>query len=609
MDWKMARALPAVLLACVPLACGNGDDSSAKPPPVPEAAAPPAPLNCANDDAGWPSYGLNVCNTRGGASADPITTSTVTKLKVKWTFKAAGDISATPAVVDGQLYVPDYSGNLNRLDANTGALVWSKNVGALVMQTTTVDAGAFQSLLTSYLAPLSRATPIVSGNNVIFGMGAPGFSATLAAVDKDTAALVWKTPLDPHEASLITSSPVIDNGILYIGVSSGEEIATQIPGYPCCSFRGSVAALDAATGKVKWQTPMIDDSVFYKADHKTLTGYAGAAVWSGTPTIDRNRRRVYVTTGNNYAIPAGAPNPLPAGNHVEAIVALDMDSGAIIWSSRMIPPGGSVWTVKNGAEPDYDFGCGANLFQTTINGTLHDVVGAGQKSGVYWALDADNGNVLWNTQVGPGGHLGGIHWSTAVDSHAVYLGVNDETGVSYMMGGSGPQAGKPTTVGSWAALDPAGAPGDAGMSNHGTILWQITNPSMTAPLGGGSVNGPPTVINGVVFVGSMDSMGMMYALDAATGTQLWQYPSGAPVYSGPAVVNGVVYWGAGYPSSRLGLGNATPGPVQLYAFDIGDGTTPPADAGTDTGASDAGAPLDASADAPADATLSDALPE
>ena len=83
---------------------------------------------------------------------------------------------------------------------------------------------------------------------------------------------------------------------------------------------------------------------------------------------------------------------------------------------------------------------------------------------------------------------------------------------------------------------------------------------MTAPLGGGSVNGPPTVINGVVFVGSMDSMGMMYALDAATGTQLWQYPSGAPVYSGPAVVNGVVYWGAGYPSSRLGLGNATRAP-------------------------------------------------
>jgi polyvinyl alcohol dehydrogenase (cytochrome) len=568
MDWHKAWAVPALLLAGLPLACtGNGDDSaSAAPTPVPEAAAP---LNCSNDGGDWPTYGQNVCNTRGGTStAEPITTSTVSKLKVKWMYKAAGDISATPAVVDGQLYVPDWGGNLNRIDAETGAMVWAKNVGDLIMETSDVDAGQYQSFLSSYTAPMSRATPVVYGNNVIFGMGAPGFSASLVAVDKDTAELQWKTALDSNEAALITSSPVIDNGVLYIGVSSGEEIATQIPGYPCCSFRGSVVALDPATGAIKWQTYMIEDSVFYKADKTTRTGYAGAAVWSGTPTVDRNRRLLYVSTGNNYAIPAGAPNPLPAGDHVEAIVALDLDTGAIKWSSRMVPAAGSVWTVKNGAEPDYDFGCGVNLFQTTINGVVRDVVGAGQKSGVYWALDPDTGNVLWNTQVGPGGHLGGIHWSTAVDSHAVYVGVNDESGTPYTMGGSGPQAKMKTSVGSWAALDPAGAPGDAGASNHGRILWQIANPSMTAPLGGGSVNAPPTIINGVMFVGSMDSMGMMYALDAATGNILWKFASGASVYSGAAVVNGVVYWGIGYPSSRLGLGTSS-STVNLYAFDLG----------------------------------------
>jgi polyvinyl alcohol dehydrogenase (cytochrome) len=566
MDWHKVRALPALLIACAPLACGNGDDNGATVS-MPEAAAPPGPLNCSNDAGGWPSYGFNVCNTRGGDSADPITPATVSKLKVKWMFKAAGDISATPAVADGQVFVPDWGGNLNRIDAATGAMVWSKNVGDLIMQTSDVDAGPYTALLATYTAPMSRASPIVSGNNVIFGMGAPGFSATMAAVDRDTAALVWKTPLDSHQASLITSSPVIDNGVLYIGVSSGEEIATQIPGYPCCSFRGSVVALDPVTGKIKWQTPMIEDSVFYKPDH-TLAGYAGAAVWSGTPTVDRNRKLLYVTTGNNYAIPKNAPKTLPAGDHVEAVVALDLETGAIKWSSRMIPPEGSVWTVANGAEPDYDFGGGANLFQTTINGTLHDVVGAGQKSGVYWALDPDTGNVLWNTQVGPGGHLGGIHWSTAVDSKAVYVGVNDETGSSYMMGGSGPQAGMKTSVGSWAALDLAGAAGDAGASNHGKILWQIANPAMTAPLNGGSVNGPPTIINGVMFVGSMDAMGMMYALDAATGNVLWSYASGASVYSGAAVVDGVVYWGSGYPSSRLRLGTSG-APAQLYAFELG----------------------------------------
>ncbi len=567
MDWHKARALPALLLACAPLACGNGDDSSAAPAVMPEAAAP---LSCSSDAGDWPMYGLDICNTRAITStAEPITTANVSKLKVKWTFKAAGDISATPAVVDGQLYVPDWGGNLNRIDANTGAMVWSKNVGDLIMQTSDVDAGQYQALLTSYLTPLSRATPLVYGSTVIFGMGAPGFSATMAAVDRDTAALKWKTPLEPHEASLITSSPAIEGGILYIGVSSGEEIATQIPGYACCTFRGSVAALDAATGKLKWQTYMIEDSVFYKADGKTLSGYAGAAVWSGTPTVDRNRHLLYVTTGNNYAIPSGAPNPLPAGDHCESILALDLETGAIKWSTRMVPPGGSVWTVANGKEPDYDFGGGVNLYQTTINGVARDVVGAGQKSGIYWALDPDTGGILWNTQVGPGGHLGGIHWSTATDSHAVYLGVNDESGTSYTMGGSGPQAGKKTSVGSWAALDLAGAPGDAGLSNHGKILWQIANPSMTAPLNGGSVNGPPTIVNGVMFVGSMDAMGMMYALDTATGKVLWSFASGATVYSGAAVVNGVVYWGVGYPASRLRLGTSST-TTNLYAFDLGN---------------------------------------
>ena len=237
MDWLKARALPALLLACTPLACsGNGDDSATAPHVAAEAAAPPAALSCSTAGGDWPMYGQNICNTRGGTSAsEPITTATVSKLKVKWKLTAAGDISATPAVVGGQLYVPDWGGNLSRIDAETGTVVWSKNTGALVMETSDVDAGIYQPLLASYTAPISRITPVISGNNVIFGMGAPGFSATIAAVDKDTAALKWKTPLDPHEAALITSSPTIDDGVIYVGVSSGEEIATQIRATPAAA--------------------------------------------------------------------------------------------------------------------------------------------------------------------------------------------------------------------------------------------------------------------------------------------------------------------------------------------------------------------------------------
>ncbi len=575
MDWHKARALPALLLACAPLACtGNGDDNSATVS-VPEAAAPPgSTLDCANGDAGdWAMYGQNVCNTRGGTSAtDPISVKTAPKLKVKWTFKAAGDISATPAVVGGQVYVPDWGGNLNRIDATTGVAVWSKNVGTILGigdAGIEVDSGGLDTSGTrAFATPVSRVTPLVSGNNVIFGMGSSQSYATMVAVNKDTATPVWSTPLEMHPTALITGSPAIDGDTIYVGVSSGEEVAAGvISGYPCCNFRGSMIALNAVTGAIKWKTSMIEDSVYYNPDH-SLSGYSGVAIWS-PPTVDRKRHLVYATTGNNYSVPANASTPPPAGDHVESIVALDLDTGVIKWSSSMVAPAGDVWTFANFKGPDYDLGCGANLFQAKMGGTVHDVLGAGQKSGLYWAINPDDGSVFWKTQVGPGGHLGGIHWGTAVDSNGVYVGVNDENGTAYTLGGSGPDRGKKTTVGSWAALDPAGGPGDAGASNKGKILWQVLNKSMSAPLGGGSVNGPVAVVNGVVFGGSMDAMGTMYAFDAATGTQLWEYPSGAPVYSGPAIVNGVVYWGTGYPSSRLGLGNMTPGPVQLYAFEVG----------------------------------------
>jgi polyvinyl alcohol dehydrogenase (cytochrome) len=560
MAWRSARVLPVLLVVGWSVGCGNGDDSSATATPL---APTLAALDCSNGDAGdWTMYGQNVCNTRGGtAASDPITAKTVSKLKVKWMYTAAGDISATPAVVGGQVYVPDWGGNLTRLDAATGSVVWSKNVGTILGigdGGVAVDAGGLDTGATrAFASPVSRVTPVLSGSSLIFGMGSSQSNATLAAIDKDTAALKWQTPLDMHPTALITGSPAIDGDTIYVGISSGEEIAAGlIQGYPCCSFRGSVVAVSASTGAIKWKTYTIEDSVYYNADH-TPSGYAGVAVWSGTPTVDRKRHLIYVTTGNDYATPTPAPTTLPAGDHIESVLALDEDTGAIKWSTQMAPKGGDVWTLSNFAGPDYDLGCGANLFQATIKGVPQDVLGAGQKSGVYWTLNPDTGAVLWKTQVGPGGHLGGIHWGTAVDTNAVYVGVNDESGNPYTLGGSGPQKGMKTSVGSWAALDPA----------TGKTIWQIANPAHAAPYNGGSVNGPLSIWNGVVFAGSMDAMGMMYALDATTGAVLWQFQSGSSVYSGPAIVNGVVYWGAGYPASRLGLGSS--GTTQLYAFDVG----------------------------------------
>jgi polyvinyl alcohol dehydrogenase (cytochrome) len=159
---------------------------------------------------------------------------------------------------------------------------------------------------------------------------------------------------------------------------------------------------------------------------------------------------------------------------------------------------------------------------------------------------------VWKTQVGPGGHLGGIHWGTAYDGTRLSMGVNDTGSQAYALG-AGPQAGQTVTVGSWAALDPA----------SGDVLWQIADPAMTAQLDGASVNGPVTVAGGVMFAGSMDAMGTMFALDASSGAVLWSFHAGGTVYGGPAVAGGVVYWGAGYPPSRLGFGTSA---KKLYAF-------------------------------------------
>ncbi len=542
-------ACAATMAGNPPLVVDGGEDAQAL-----------LPIDCSGSGDDWPMFGQNVCNTRSADGASPINPSTAAKLVTKWVFNAAGDISATPAVAGNDVYVPDWGGMLNRIDARTGQAVWSKSVADLAglsgnPPTPSTDTPA---------SIVSRVTPVVTADAVIFGLargsivGTPSL-AILLAVDRVTGALKWLTTLDAHPTAFVTASPVLENGTIYVGVSSGEESQTEVPGYACCTFRGSVVALDASTGKIRWKTYTIEDSAYFQSDGQTPSGFSGAAIWGGTPVVDRRRHSLYVTTGNNYSAPSGV-STLPPGDHIESIMSLDMDTGAIRWAQRMTT--GDLWTVAtfllnpSPAGPDSDFGSGANLFRTQMGGTARDVVGAGQKSGIYWAVDPDSGSVLWRRQVGPGGHFGGIHWGPAVDATHVYVGVNSETTTPYALGGVGPQGGQQTSVGSWAALDPS----------TGVTEWQIANPTMTAPLNGASVNGPLAAVNGVVFGGSMDAKGTMFAFDGASGAVLWSFPSGGTVYGGAAVAGGVVYWGNGYPTTRLGFG--TPG-GKLYAFQIG----------------------------------------
>jgi polyvinyl alcohol dehydrogenase (cytochrome) len=476
----------------------------------------------------WPMFGQNFANTSSGLTA--IDNRNVERLTPKWIFTTHGDIAARAAVVGGSLYLPDFGGFFYRLNARTGVAQWSKN---LVSDYGLTPAAGSTSVI-------SRTSPAVDGDTVYIGTQTTGGAeagAFLLAINTANGALRWKTQLDSHPLSVNTTSPVVFKGVVYVGVASLEEGAAAKPGYACCSFRGSAMAINAATGATIWKT------------YTVPAGYTGGAVWSSTMVPDPIRGTVYVTTGNNYRTPtdpaflaclngsdteAQVTKCLSPDDHIDSILALDLRDGNVRWSHRL----GSAddWNVacSDGFAPgqgncpnpqgeDFDFGSGANLMLTRGPNGLREILGAGQKSGIYSALDPDNGTLLWATQVGPGSTLGGIEWGSAYDGQRIYVAISNMDHIPYAAG----------RAGSWSALDPM----------TGNILWQTPDPNAAMDLA------PVTAANGVVYVGSMAGAPQaqnMFALNAGTGAIEWGFASGGSVIAGASVVGNTIYWGSGY---------------------------------------------------------------
>lgn len=493
--------------------------------------------------SGWPSAGQNLGNTRYQNQSGGISASSVGRLTQKWVFTTGGDVSATPAVDEQRVYFPDWAGNLYAVDRKTGAQVWQVSIPAA--------SGSVRDK--------ARATPVITGDKLIVGTqggaitgGGPG--GKMLAFNRNTGALLWSTQLDNHYAALITQSATVHGGRVFVGVSSLEEALGAGSGN--FTFRGSMLALDVETGAILWKTYM------------TPAGYTGSAVWGSAPAVDVKRGQVYIATGNNYSVPptveacviaAGSNSDavkacIAADNYFDSVVALDLKSGAVRWATKALPA--DIWNAAcigfgppavcpdpSFRGPDYDFGQAPALFKAERNGKDVELVGAGQKSGKYWALDPDTGAVQWVTQAGPGGTGGGLQWGSAVDGKRVYTANANSDLVEWPATGG-------LTSGVWSGIDAA----------TGQLLWQ------TRPSGGGSTSGPVTTTNGVVFGCSLDrTNGYMYALDAATGTELWKFSSGGSCLSGAAISKGEVFWGSGYSN----LFGAFGGPNnKLYAFEL-----------------------------------------
>jgi polyvinyl alcohol dehydrogenase (cytochrome) len=483
----------------------------------------------------WNGWSSDAANHRfQAAAAAGISAENVPQLKLKWAFGYPAGVSANaqPSVVSGRVFVGSDNGFFYSLNAKSGCVYWSFEAGS------TIRGAAMLGPITGHGATRYA---------VYFGDG----RANVYALDARSGSLLWKTRVDDHFVARITAGVRLDGAKLLVPVSSSEGFSAGTPDYPCCTSRGSVVALDAGTGRRLWKAWVIaeEPKLYAKQPNGVaLYGPAGGAVWN-TPSVDVLRRAVYFGTGDASAGPAPAT--------IDSIMAVDIDSGRLLWSHQAtaddVHLGGcegrdrSVACPKiNG--PDMDIGNSPMLLALPGGRRM---LFAGTKAADVLAVDPDRqGALIYRvnpTGAAPGGNwkagAPAILWGGAADAGQVYFGLGS---------------------GGLAAID---AP-------TGRTAW-LFKPE--TPDGGGTVSlgAAPTVIPGVVFEGS--NLGVLYAVSAANGKELWRFDTarsfatvnevaghgGAIAASGAVAVDGMLFVGSGY---AVGTG-ATAGNV-LLAFAV-----------------------------------------
>ncbi len=486
--------------------------------PVPRSTAPdpnPCPTQKPLDlRAGvWNGWGVDPANSRyqprpGLATAD------VPKLKVKWSFSYSGTKNAQATVFGGRVYVASMAGKIYSLDAKTGCVYWR----------TDQRAGIRASMTVAPLATAPGKYALYLGDDRMF----------VRALDALSGRELWATRVGDHVSGRISGAPTLYNGVLYAPLASGEENLMGTSNYRCCTFRGAVAAVDAKTGRLLWKREVIAEPLRPTGLNRfgqQMFGPAGAGIWSA-PTIDAKRGQLLVGTGNSYT-----EVETPAS---DAIVALDLRTGAIRWTSQVLTRDNATGGCHVGANcppaPDFDFGSSPHVI--TAGG--RDLIVTGNKSAIAYAMDPADGHIVWQSEkLGSGGALGGFEFGSATDGKVFYGGLAD----------SGAN-GKPSLV----ALNPA----------NGQVIWRVAGERVAAchiPSGrcAPGYSQAVTLIPGVLFAGDMN--GWLHAFNAATGAELWKYETTLPLdtangvrgavggsldNAGPTIAGGMVYVHSGY---------------------------------------------------------------
>ncbi|MEP3210185.1 MAG: PQQ-binding-like beta-propeller repeat protein [Maribacter sp.] len=489
------------------------------------------------------NWGMGLQNQRYYDGADlKITAENAPQLKLSWTFAFPNATRARsqPTIVGNTLYTASQYGTVYALDRKTGCIRWTFQADAEVRSALVVGTDENGAASRLYFSD---------------------FKATVYTLDLKTKKLLWKRKIDEHPLATITGSLNAFENRLYVPVSSMEIISAYDENYECCTFRGSMVALNADTGEQIWKTYTIAEAA--KPNGKTRVGTtkmgpSGAPIWT-TPTIDTKRKVLYFGTGENYSRPVSKTS--------DAIMALSLEDGNILWTQQMYaddvwngacvyPPYGPNCPEYHG--PDADFGAPVIL---STSGE-RDILLAGQKSGDVFALDPDNnGEIIWTALVGRGAIMGGVHWGMASDGQTLYVPINDQNEYSLHK-------------------DQPIQPGVHALNiSDGKRLWSTLEDNRCGDdeewQCGPGISAAITATPEVLFAGALD--GMLKGYHTKTGREIWSFNTvrnydavnGAKAFGGtidsdgPVVVGNQLFITSGYAKF-----NERPGNV-LLAFEVG----------------------------------------